>query len=216
MRIDLRVSQLLCSRLCHDLVGASGAVAAGLELVGDLGLASEDSAAAFDMTVNSSRQLSARLAFFRMAFGSGGGQGGQPLTAARAVAEGYLADHGAALDWPDVFPGVAADAAGGDAAKLLLNLVLMGKEALPRGGRVAVHLAPVEGGLGAAVTASGPGARVRPADREAMAAGFAAEDLTPHTVHAYFTACLAQTLGGAVEVGEAADEVRLAAALAAG
>lgn len=209
MLIDLRVSQLLCSRLCHDLVGAAGAVAAGLELAGDLGLASPDAADAFAMTVNSSSQLSARLAFFRVAFGGGG----TSLAAARTVAGTYLADHGTALDWPEATPEIDR-VAGGDGARLVLNLVLLGKEALPRGGSVAVHLAPVEGGIGVAVVASGVGARVRAADRDAMAPGFPAGELTPHTVHAYFTASLAASLGGAVEIGEAAGEVRLAALLA--
>lgn len=208
MLIDLRVSQLLCSRLCHDLVGAAGAVAAGLELVGDLGLASAESADAFAMTVNSSGQLSARLAFFRVAFGGGG----TTLASARAVAGAYLADHGTALDWPEADPGVEGSV-GGEGVRLMLNLVLMGKEALPRGGNVAVRLAPVDGGIGVAVIASGVGARVRAADRDAMMPQFRPEDLTPHTVHAHFTACLAASLGSAVEIGETADEVRLAALL---
>ena len=33
MTIDLRLADLVASRLCHDLVGPAGAVAAGLELL---------------------------------------------------------------------------------------------------------------------------------------------------------------------------------------
>ena len=31
---DLELAQLLCTRLCHDLAGSIGAVAAGVELIG--------------------------------------------------------------------------------------------------------------------------------------------------------------------------------------
>jgi histidine phosphotransferase ChpT len=35
MTEDLRIIQLLCSRLCHDLVGPVGAINNGVELIGD-------------------------------------------------------------------------------------------------------------------------------------------------------------------------------------
>ena len=210
MKIDLRVSQLLNSRLCHDVVGASGAVNAGLELLDDMGLVGADADSALAMTVNSAKQLSVRLAFFRMAFGSGGGKSGPPLLAARQLAEDYLAEHNTDLDWPQAFDGVDGAEIDSDTAKLVLNLVLAAKEALPRGGTLAVRLGVVEGGVGVALTARGVGARLRDADKEAMKPGFPADRLTPHTVQAHFTACLADFLGTAVEIEEKDDEVHLA------
>ena len=37
MKIDVVGSQLLCSRLCHDLVGPSGGITAGIELMAEDG-----------------------------------------------------------------------------------------------------------------------------------------------------------------------------------
>lgn len=211
MQIDLRVSQLLNSRLCHDLVGASGAVSAGLELMNELGLDAPDADSSLAMTVNSAGQLASRLAFFRMAFGSGGGTGGPPLMDARALTSTYMADYGMELDWPAGFDGIDGGGVSSDGARLLMNMVLMGKESLPRGGKVNVRLAAVDGGVGMAVTANGVGATVRDATRAALVPGTATANLTPHTVQAYFTAALAMALGSGLEVTMNADEVRLAA-----
>ena len=41
MDIDVRVTQLLCSRLCHDLVGAVSAVNTGIEFMTDGDVSSE-------------------------------------------------------------------------------------------------------------------------------------------------------------------------------
>ena len=61
MECDLRVAQLLCSRLCHDLVGAAGAVNAGLELIAETNDTSSD---AFRMTEKSSGEVTRRIMFF--------------------------------------------------------------------------------------------------------------------------------------------------------
>jgi len=58
MNVDLKVAQLLASRLCHDLVGPIGAINAGLELMedgyaGNLGGSVGDDPAARDLLANS-------------------------------------------------------------------------------------------------------------------------------------------------------------------
>ncbi|MBE0532481.1 MAG: hypothetical protein IH626_16775, partial [Rhodospirillales bacterium] len=83
MLIDLRVAQLLCSRVCHDLIGPVGAVASGIELMGEDGSMAEDAMA---LIVKSSAQASRRLAFFRTAFGLGGATGPRAVAEARDLA----------------------------------------------------------------------------------------------------------------------------------
>lgn len=209
MLIDLRMAQLLCSRVCHDLIGPAGAVNSGIELLGEGGEMAGDALA---LVAQSGRQVADRLAFFRVAFGQGGGSGPRAVAEARGVALKALEGGRLAFDWPAEATACAEGALAPGAVKLLLNLVLLAADCLPRGGQVAVRAAPMEGGVGVALTATGQGARLR----DGMAAALAADDgaeASAHTVIGGFARSLAGALGTAIEINEAADEVRLAALL---
>lgn len=209
MQVDLSVAQLLCSRLCHDLVGPIGAVNTGLELL-DEGLDADGKA--LELIALSGSEGTRRLAFFRIAFGHGAGTGGTAtLTEARALAAGLLAKGKVALDWPEnadagpqgpVLPAVV---------KVVLNMVLIASESLPRGGMVGVRFAELPEGLGVAVTAEGQGAKLRDDIGTAMADGAEAGELTARNVHGYFAQVLARDLGALIESSAGQDgEIRLA------
>lgn len=210
MLIDLRVAQLLCSRVCHDLIGPVGAVSSGIELMGEDGSMAEDAMA---LIVKSSAQASRRLAFFRTAFGLGGATGPRAVSEARDLATALFDKGRAGLDWPAEATRCAEGVVGPLAVKLLLNLVLLATDCLPRGGAVAVRAAPMGDGVGIAVTAAGEGARLREGVADAMAADAAADALSAHTVAAAFAQGLAKALGTSIEVSEHAGEVRFAALL---
>ncbi len=210
MLVDLKVAQLLCSRLCHDLVGPIGAVNAGMELMSD-GTSDVDEAMA--LVAGSGQQLNRRVIYYRLAFGLGAGARAS-VADARMLA-GELLSHGTvALDWPD-----PADAGPGkpicaDGMKLLLNMVLLGIESLPRGGTLAVGVSAEAGGTGVAITAAGTAARFRDEVRAAMGPDFPVGDLSARTVQGYFTARLAERLGTAVETSDmGGNRVRFAAVL---
>ena len=106
MTDDLRLSQLVCSRLCHDLVGAAGAVNAGLEILAEMG-GLDDSAMA--LATNSGLEMTRRLAFFRVAFGAGGaGRSGAEVSVMRKIAAEYLEAGNVDLDWVDLGDGCGA------------------------------------------------------------------------------------------------------------
>ncbi len=207
MLIDLRVAQLLCSRVCHDLIGPVGAVNSGIELMGEDGSMAEDAMA---LIVKSSATASRRLAFFRIAFGLGGATGPRAVAEARELAAALFDKGRAELDWPAEITRSAEGLVGPLAVKLLLNLVLLGTDCLPRGGTVAVRAAPMGDGVGIAVTAAGEGARLRDGVADAMAVDPAPDALSAHTVGAAFAQSLARALGTAIEVSEHAGEVRFA------
>ena len=217
MQVDLKVAQFICSRLCHDLVGPSGAIHNGMELLEESGLAGGGDALA--LVSSSVGQMSARLAFFRTAFGLGGLSGRSPaIVEAHDLAAGFLGGGRVSLDWPiDTSSGVAPSLPI-PAAKLLLNLILVAIDTLPRGGSLAVSIARLSetegnGGTGLAIKASGAGAIMK--DDLLAALMPACEDgivdvLSAHNVHGYFCRKLAQSLGGEIEMSSGADEVQLA------
>ena len=205
--MDIREAQLLCSRLCHDLVGPVGAVNAGLELFEEM----DGGGDALAMVGRSAKQMGPRLGFYRMAFGLGGTDTAV-MGQARKLTSEFMREGKVDLDWPadDLDQGLFPT----NACKLVLSMVLIGIECLPRGGSLAIRVAVLSEGFGAAVTATGDRAGIKEGTQRAMAKGVTFDDLNAHNIHARWAALLAESLGSAIEVtGEAADRVNLAVVL---
>lgn len=220
MDVDVRVTQLLCSRLCHDLVGAASAVNTGLEFV------SEDSSdsEALGLLQKSADRMTRRLNFFRGALGFGGGrQGPLSLAEARDLAHGWYADAKSKLHWTAEMTTAGEEGAlSVPGIKMLMLMTLLGEECLARGGDVDVHVVALDGdsagnggggGLGVAVRAAGPGARLA----DDLAAGLnpscPPDTLTARNVHAHWAQCIAHSQAAFLESETAPDEVRFAVLL---
>ncbi|MEK9753910.1 MAG: histidine phosphotransferase family protein [Rhodospirillaceae bacterium] len=212
MQIDVRVTQLLCSRLCHDLVGAVGAVNTGVEFLTDGG---GDAAEALDLLSKSADRLTRRLNFFRGALGFGGGrQGPLTLDEARELAHGWYKDAKPKLHWTPTMTMAGDDGVlKVPGIKMLMLMTLLAEESLARGGDVEAHVVQLEEGLGVAVRATGAGAGLA----EEVAAGLnpscPPDTLTPRNVHAHWAQGIAQSQGAFLEAETTLDEVRFAALL---
>ena len=96
------IAELLSSRLCHDLVTPIGAINTGLELFQEnMPNLTEDSREIMDLIQHSAQSASARLSFFRMAFGSSGEQ--ISFGEARALIETYFVRSKITLRWRPLF-----------------------------------------------------------------------------------------------------------------
>jgi histidine phosphotransferase ChpT len=206
MQIDLKVAQLLSSRICHDLVGSIGAVNAGLELMAE-GLDADG--AAKELTVRSANEANLRLAFFRAAFGFGSSAlvtagWNSALEEARTLAEGLLKNSKVKLEWQSppldmVGPAIPT------AIKIILNLVLMAFESLPRGGKVRLSFAMLKEGFGVGLTFSGEGATLKKNKEVEVDA------LSARNIHAYLAQCLAFDLDAFIEHSEGSNgQIQLA------
>lgn len=218
MQVDLKVAQLLCSRLCHDLAGPSGAVHNGMELLDESG--PDDGGDALALIAASVGQLSARLAFYRLAFGYGGLSGRKPvLLEAHDLTADFLAGGRVTLNWPiNQISGLEQDLPV-SAAKLLLNMILVAVDALPRGGSLGVSIARLSentvgnNGTGMAIKASATGTAIKDDLCAVLSPGNEGDItimLSAHNVHGYFCQKLAQSLGGEVELSVGQDEIQLA------
>ncbi|GAB4375388.1 MAG: histidine phosphotransferase family protein [Kiloniellaceae bacterium] len=190
LKIDVRVAELLTSRLCHDLVGPIGAVGNGLELLADdeFGMAED----AMKLTANSARQASNILQFFRLAYGMAGARVGADYSQLRDLSAALLESSRTKLQWTAV---QAPEGAPDGIAKLVLNMIALGHEALPRGGDLVVEIGAATGGIEAAVTVSGQDAHLRPEALAGLQDSVDVTELTPRGVHGYFTKLMARRLG---------------------
>jgi len=187
---DLRVIELLASRLCHDLVGPISAVSNGAELLGDDD--PEFMADAVTLVGDSARKALRRLQFYRFSYGFGGGVAtAEPHALVAELFEGSSVAcaydqlvRDMPLEWQ----------------KLACNLAAFGGEMLARGGQM--NLIAADGGLRLEVFGEHVG--VSQELGEALSLTTPVRDLTSRTIGAYFTGLLAQALGCRLSVTEAA------------
>ncbi len=190
LQIDLRVMELLASRLFHDLVGPIGAVNNGMELVEEAGIDGMEDALLLAAT--SARQAARTLQFYRLAYGMAGGRLGSGLEKLRDLAAAFLIATKATLEWS--VPQLD-ETASRRLGKLILNMIALGHEILPRGGALTVAVLNGAEETRASVTVSGTGAKLREETEQALAGQVAVADLTPRNVQGYFTRLLALRLG---------------------
>ena len=210
LQSDMRVTELLISRFCHDLVGPIGAVRNGMELLG--GAPGDLADDAFDLASQSAGRAVDLLQYFRIAYGMAGNCQGGDLASLRELATRFFSHQKSSLEWVGAAPPGLPESAG----KLILNMLVLGAEALPRGGTVGVLLADDDGTSEITVVAVGADAGLREESQAGLTDGVAVQDLTPRSVHAYFTRSLARRAGGDLQASVAGPgHLRLSARLPA-
>ncbi len=153
----LALAEQLCARLCHDLAGPVGAVATGAELLEEEGPAAPLDSEALGLLTASAAAAGQKLKFLRQAFGTASGTVSDRHLQDQAqsfVAQGSdLALHWRTGDAPDSAPWTALT------AKLALNLLMIARDCLPRGGVVSFR-APQGPNGPLLIEAEGVGAQV--------------------------------------------------------
>jgi histidine phosphotransferase ChpT len=205
----LELAALLCSRVCHDLISPVGAIVNGLEVLDD-NPKPEDREFALDLIRKSAKTASARLQFCRLAFGAAGSAGAQiDLGDAQNMARGHLEDNKTRIEWN--LPRVLLPK---NRVKLLLNMMVIAQQTIPRGGMLTVD--PVGEGetMGFRVTASGLNARVPQNIASLLSSGVSsgqAAAIDAHAVQPYYTRLLAQACGLNVVLAPEGDLVIVSA-----
>ncbi|MFZ0101248.1 MAG: histidine phosphotransferase family protein [Pseudolabrys sp.] len=186
----LDLAALLCSRVCHDLISPVGAIVNGLEVLEE----EKDEATkefALDLIKKSARTASAKLQFCRIAFGAAGSAGAQiDLGDAETIARGFLEDDKTKLAW-----NLPRALSPKNRVKLLLNMLVIAGQAIPRGGRISVD--PVGSGesMGFKVTAAGTNAKVPPAVPALLTGEGSGEGLDAHRIQPFYAGLLARASG---------------------
>jgi histidine phosphotransferase ChpT len=185
----LDLAALLCSRVCHDLISPVGAIVNGLEVLAEE-KDEETRTFALDLIKKSAGTASAKLQFCRIAFGAAGSAGAQIDSGdAEKVARGFLEDDKTKLDWR--LPRLLLPK---NRVKLLLNMLLIAAQGIPRGGRLAVEPVGEGESMGFKVSATGTNAKVPP--NAALISGEMGEEaLDAHRIQPFYAGLLAKACG---------------------
>jgi histidine phosphotransferase ChpT len=197
----LEFAALLCSRVCHDLISPVGAIVNGLEVLDD-NPKPEDRDFALDLIRKSARTASARLQFCRLAFGAAGSAGAQiDLGDAQTMARGHIEDGKATIVWN--LPRLLLPK---NRVKLLLNMLVIAQQTIPRGGTLRVD--PIGEGekMGFRVTATGLNARL-PQNIADLLSSSQAPGADAHAVQPYYTRLLAEACGLKVALASEGEAV---------
>jgi histidine phosphotransferase ChpT len=201
--IDIRVLELLCSRICHDLISPVTAINNGMELLDDdPGDMLEDIR---DLLMNSASEGAGKLQYFRLAYGLGGDPDGEIGIGSAADLTVRLEKHEkSSITWPAdrerMLPRLVIKSA--------MNMVLMGIEALPRGGEITVSFD--NGGI--QVVAVGQGARVEEESQKTLAEGTSVDSVTPRSIQTFFTGHVVAAAGGEIRIDASeTDKITLSA-----
>jgi histidine phosphotransferase ChpT len=187
---SLDLASLLCSRLCHDMLSPVGALSNGLELLAD-----------------------EKLKFFRLAFGAAGGFGDMvPVAEARAVVDSLVAHN----DRIELRWALGGEMLPKPAVKTMLNLALIGIEALVRGGTLDIGAEIREGASEIVIRAAGKKIAFDPAIGRALDGSLDSEGLTTKTAPAVMIRDMAVGLGGGVQFALSEDALVMGAVLPVG
>ena len=187
---SLRLAELLTSRICHDLVTPIGAINTGLELFQETPpdhlIESEE---ILSLILHSAQAASARLRFFRIAFGSNGGM--FSLGEAQKFIDDYFIRSKMVFNWKEPFQKDLAIEGWG---RLLLNTVLWMSECAPKGGILHITT-PTENQPSLSLCLKATSIILHQGTVEALEGNASLQELTPRSIPCYLIHCLVKEHG---------------------
>lgn len=206
MNHELRMAELLCTRLCHDLTGPIGAVSNGAEFLSEEGFNLQGQAV--DLIVSSAFSAVSRLQFYRLAYGNVKESGEANLSEKQKLATDFFAESKIALDWPDTETEASGVSISLKTSRLIFNLLIMAQAALIRGGVIAVrvHLDDM-GNKRIRVSARSPHIKWEDDITQILEGRLSDDDLTPKNVQAKLTHYFVNDLDATLSHQVSADEV---------
>lgn len=209
MNNSLDLASMLCSRLCHDMLSPVGALTNGLELFAE----EKDPAMRakiVELLEQSAKTSADKLKFFRLAFGAAGGFGEMvAIDEAKAVIEALIGNNGRIeARW-----ALSGSALPKPALKMLLNLAMIGIEALVRGGTLDLGAELHDGETEIVIRAAGPRIAFDPLVGKALDGRLGLSDLSSRTAPAMMLRQLADDMGGTLQSMLTGEALVMGAAL---
>jgi len=198
---NTQLTALIASKICHDLVEPMNAIIQGHEMIrsADQQKPDPDALSLMDQGV---AKAWAKLDFFRFAFAGAAAGGDSQIDEGKDVAIKLYGTMKPELVWsapPLQMPRPAV--------RLVLNLLLIANECLPRGGKVEVTGEPGE----VRIIATGARASLKATSAQALRGEIPDDGQTGYTIQQTFTGMLARQNDIELLVREGEDRIELVA-----
>jgi len=191
---SLRLAELLISRLCHDLIAPIGAINTGLELFQETSKEHHtETNEILNLILQSATAASARLSFFRAAFGSSKRLSHEEI---KELLENYFGKQKLEFHWENSLPKNPLFEEWG---RLLLNSILWMSDCAPRGGALHISFHEQETPLLSLRLKAEP-LIIHHGTVEALENQVSFQDLTPRTVPCYLVNYILKEKGGKLTI----------------
>jgi histidine phosphotransferase ChpT len=202
----LDLAALLCSRVCHDLISPTGAIVNGLEVLEEEQSDEETRSFALNLIKKSAKTAAARLQFCRLAFGSAGSAGAKiDLGDAQKMSHAFIEDEKTKLTWN--LPRMLLPK---NRVKLLLNMLIIAGQTIPRGGIIAVDPIGEGENLGFRISAAGLNARIPQAVPALLEGTSESGSVDAQAIQPFYAGLLARACGLKVDLKAEGDAIIVA------
>jgi histidine phosphotransferase ChpT len=192
---DTLLTELIATRLCHDLTGPIGAINNGAEFMAEEGGDMQGQAA--ELIASSAQEAVARLMFYRMVYGRIPTIGETGISERLPQIEAFLAGYKIPLHWQ-----LPVDQGGlpHSVFRILCNIILMTACAMLRKGSLHVNTQHSDHAWQIQVHTEGGSTKWEQVQTDAVQGRLPADALDPKTAQLVFTSHLLLELNGTVNV----------------
>lgn len=201
------LAALLCARICHDLISPVGALGTAIEVLNDENNTDMHDDA-MELVRNSSRQAGAKLRYLRLALGAGGSAAGIIATEeVKSLISEMYAEGKASISWDTTLDGLDKNN-----VRILLNLVMLAVQAIPRGGDVVISVNKTSDGTTRLdLAATGPKSRLDPSIEKALSGKSPEGGFDGRTIQPFYTGMMTREIGGVVSAEVEGESVNFRA-----
>jgi hypothetical protein len=138
MKNEIDLSQLITTKISHDLAGVIGAIRSSLEFLDSDN--SEMKQKSMELLKLSSQQTISRLIFFRQTYGTSKSDGEANLEEIKTIASDYLKDSKVTLNFHEKFFHIKQTYISSNIGKLILCLIQHSYSSLIHGGEINISI----------------------------------------------------------------------------
>ena len=193
MNQQLRIAEMLCTRLCHDLTGPIGAIANGVEFLTENEEKIHDQA--IELISSSATQGVVRLQFYRKAFGGIKENGEADIEELQKLIIAFFSDGKISIDWSEIYTNNSNLSLSQRMSKLIINLLIIMSSVLIRGGKISININQSELTNEISILGTGKSIKWEKESENVLIGNVSFESLTPKTIQLYITHLLAEQLG---------------------
>ena len=181
---SLKLAQLMCSRLCHDLITPIGAISTGLEIISEN--PDDIDSELMDLTSKSAHNAAQRLIYYRAAFGFSAAGNLDAPAKIKQLLEGYVKSCKVHLEFIDGLEYDDQDMVK-NYARIILNCVGVILEAAPYGGDLKIDIQKGTSGLVCHLDLRGDLVGLKAENKVALEGQLNESEITPYSAQSYLT-----------------------------